>query len=115
VIQVLHLPVKKLVFINIKKNIMKKIFQRQTYLMLFCSIMLSLTTVISFAQDGAASSGGSAQTTTSTTSVATTIPMWAWVLGGVIVLAIIIGLLSRKGRDIAHTDKVTYTKTTSSE
>ena len=95
---------------------MKKIFNHQAYVLLFFSIMLSLTTAISFAQDSAVSSGGSAHTTTSTSTEATNVPTWVWVLGGIIILAIIIGIINRKGGgDAGHTDRVTYTKTTSTD
>jgi beta-lactamase regulating signal transducer with metallopeptidase domain len=93
---------------------MNKIFNSQTYIFLCSFIMLNLTNAISFAQDSAASSGSSTQTTTTTTQHATTVPVWIWIVGGVILLSIIIALLSRnKGGEVAHTDKVTYTKTTS--
>ncbi len=77
-------------------------------------MMLSFITAISFAQDSATASGSSTQTTTTTTEHASTISTWAWILGGVILLSIIIALLSRnKGGEASRTDKVTYTKTTS--
>lgn len=95
---------------------MKKIINRRTYIFLFSFMMLSLTKVISFAQDSAAASGSSTQTTTTTTEHASTVPAWVWIVGGVILLSIIIGLLSRKkGGEASRTDKVTYTKTTSTD
>ena len=78
-------------------------------------MMLSLTRVISFAQDSVASSGSATRSTsTTTTEHANIVPAWVWIVGGVILLAIIIALLSRNRGDVtARTDKVTYTKTTS--
>lgn len=77
-------------------------------------MMLSLTKAISFAQDSAASSRSNTQTTTTTTQHASSIPVWAWIVGGVILLSIIIALVGRnRADDVERTDKVTYTKTTS--
>lgn len=95
---------------------MNKIFNSQTYIFLFAFILLSLTKAISFAQDSVASSGSSTQTTTTTTQHATTVPVWVWIVGGVILLSIIIALLTRnRDGDAGRTDKVTYTKTISSD
>jgi len=93
---------------------MKKIFNSQTYIFLFCFIMLSLTRVSSFAQDSASSS--TSQTTT-TTEHTTTIQPWVWIVGGIVLLLIIIALVrgNKGGGTSGHTDKVTYTKTTSSD
>src|SRR5437868_11281377 len=93
---------------------MKKIVNSQACIFLFSFIMLSLARVYVFAQDSAASSGSSTQTTT-TTQQTTTVQPWVWVVGGVVVLLILIALLrGKKATPSAHTDKVTYTKTTSS-
>ena len=96
---------------------MKKIFNPQTYIFLFSLIMLSLTRALAFAQDSAAASGSSSQTTTTTTTEHTSgIPQWAWIIGGIVLLLIIIALVRGKKSDgPSHTDKVTVTKTTSSE
>jgi hypothetical protein len=85
---------------------MNKIFNSQTYIFLFSFIMLRLTKAISFTQDSAASAGSSTRTTTTTTQHATAIPGWVWIVGGV--------TRNRDG-DAGRTDKVTYTKTTSSD
>lgn len=94
---------------------MKKIFNLQTYLFLFSLIMLSLTRAVSFAQDSAAAASSSKSTTT-TTEHTTTVQPWVWVVGGVVLLLIIIALTRGKKSDGAtHTDKVTYTKTTTTD
>ena len=93
---------------------MKKIFNSQAYIFLFSFIMLSLTRAFAFAQDSAASS--TQQTTTTTTEQTTTVQPWVWVVGGAVLLLIIIALVrGNKGGGTAHTDKVTYTKTTSTD
>jgi glucan phosphoethanolaminetransferase (alkaline phosphatase superfamily) len=94
---------------------MKKIFNLQTYIFLISFIMLSLTRAISFAQDSAAGASSS-QTTTTTSEHTTTVQPWVWVVGGIVLLLIIIALVRGKKSDgPTHTDKVTVTKTTSSE
>jgi uncharacterized membrane protein (TIGR02234 family) len=94
---------------------MKKIFNLQTYIFLISFIMLSLTGAISSAQDSVAAASSS-QSTTTTTQHTTTVQPWVWVVGGVVLLLIIIALVRGKKSDGAsHTDKVTVTKTTSSE
>jgi len=94
---------------------MKKIFNKQTYIFLVSYVMLSLAGVYVFAQDSTASSGSSSQTTT-TTEQTTTVQPWVWVVGAVVVLLILIALLrGKKAAPASHTDKVTYTKTTSSD
>ncbi len=92
---------------------MKKLFSLQFYNFLFSFIALSFCNVIAFAQDSAATSS---TTTTSTTSESTTVQPWVWVVGGAVLLLIIIALVrgNSKGGGSGHTDKVTYTKTTSS-
>jgi hypothetical protein len=99
---------------NSKTSTMKKAFYCRTCAVIISFIILCITTTHSFAQDSAASSGSATRTTTTTTQQATSIPTWVWVVGGIVVLSIIIGLLSRsKGGEASRTDKVTYTKTTS--
>ncbi len=95
---------------------MKKIFNKQSYIFLATVVMLSLTQVWSFAQDSSGSSGSST-TTTTTTSQTTTVQPWVWVVGGIVLLIIIIALVrGNRGSNSPNgrTDKVTYTKTTSS-
>ncbi|MEO8860692.1 MAG: hypothetical protein ABI358_04670 [Ginsengibacter sp.] len=94
---------------------MKKIFNRQFYIFLFSLAMLTLTRALVFAQDSAA---GSTTTSSTTSSSTTAIQPWMWIVGGAVLLIIIIALLrgnSNTSTGTAHTDKVTYTKTTSSE
>ena len=100
-------------YFKLKIKIMKKIFSLQFYYLLFSLLVLSFYNVTAFAQD---SSGSSSTTTTSTTSQTTTVQPWVWVVGGAVLLLIIIALVrgNSKGGGSAHTDKVTYTKTTSS-
>jgi len=94
---------------------MKKIFSLRSYLFLFSLIMLCFSRVLVFAQDSAASASSSTSTTTTTTEHATTVQPWVWVVGGIVLLLIIIALVRGKGSPESHTDKVTYTKTTSSD
>ena len=92
---------------------MKKIFNLQGGVFLLSLMIFGLIQQTLFAQDSTASSS---QTTSSTSVSTTTIQPWVWVVGGVVLLIIIIALVSRgSSRGGAHTDKVTYTKTTSSE
>jgi len=76
--------------------------------------MLGLTRLISIAQDNAGSASSS-KTVTTTTENSVAIPTWAWVVGGVVLLLIIIALASGKRSGTSRTDKVTYTKTTDSD
>ncbi len=92
---------------------MKKILNSQFYIFLCSFLTLMLAQVLAFAQDSASSS---AVTTTTTTQQTTTIQPWVWIVGGVVLLIIIIALARGKsGSGGSHTDKVTYTKTTSAE
>jgi hypothetical protein len=93
---------------------MKKIFSPSVYIFLLSFIMLCLNGLQLFAQDSAAS-GSSSQTTTTTVEHASSVQPWVWVVGGVVLLLIIIALVRGKGSPSSRTDKVTYTKTTSSE
>ncbi|HWH63998.1 MAG TPA: hypothetical protein VNS50_12020 [Ginsengibacter sp.] len=90
---------------------MKKIFNLQSGVFLLSLMIFSLIQQTLFAQDSSAS-----KTTSSTSVSTTTIQPWVWVVGGVVLLIIIIALVSKgSSRSGIHTDKVTYTKTTSSE
>ena len=93
---------------------MKQVFSRQTYYYLFALFMLTLTQAIAFAQD---STSVSSTTTTTTTEQTTTVQPWVWVVGGAVLLLIIIALVrgNSGGSKSGHTDKVTVTKTTTSE
>ncbi len=93
---------------------MKKIFNRQTWVALYSIIFLSFVQAIVYAQDSSGSSGSS-QTTSTTTSSNTIFPPWVWVVGGVVLLIIIIAVARGNSGPKAHTDKVTYTKTTTSD
>ena len=94
---------------------MKKIFKLQNSVFLLSLILFNLVQQFVYAQDSTGSASSS-QTTSTATQSTTTIPMWAWVVGGAVLLIIIIALISRGGSGGgAHTDKVTYTKTTSTE
>jgi hypothetical protein len=93
---------------------MKKVFNFQNRVFLLSLIIFNLIQQFVFAQDSSGTASSS-QTTATTTQSTTTIPTWAWVVGGVVLLIIIIALISRSGSGGTHTDKVTYTKTTSSD
>ncbi len=91
---------------------MKKIISPQFYYSLFTLILICFYNALAFAQDSASSSS---TTTTTTTQQTTTIQPWVWVVGGVVLLLIIIALIRGNSGGASHTDKVTYTKTTSKE
>ncbi len=92
---------------------MKKIFSKQTYIFIATFILLSVVQLISFAQDSTASTSS---TTTTTQQSTTTIQPWVWIVGGAVLLLIIIALVRGGGsKGSGHTDKVTYTKTTSTD
>ncbi|MDQ6762607.1 MAG: hypothetical protein M3015_08270 [Bacteroidota bacterium] len=92
---------------------MKKIFSKQAWIFVATFILLSVMQLISFAQDSTASSS---TTTTTTQQSTTTIPSWVWIVGGAVLLLIIIALVrGNSSKGAAHTDKVTYTKTTSTD
>ncbi len=91
---------------------MKKIFKRQTYISLYSFLTLAFVHLLVFGQDSTASGS---QTTTTTTEHTVTVQPWVWVVGGAVLLLIIIALVRGGGSGGSHTDKVTYTKTTSSE
>ncbi|MEO8109439.1 MAG: hypothetical protein ABI594_05385 [Ginsengibacter sp.] len=92
---------------------MKKIFSKQAWVFVSTFILLCIMQLISFAQD---SSVSSSTTTTTTQQTTTTIQPWVWVVGGAVLLLIIIALVRGGGsKSAGRTDKVTYTKTTSSE
>ena len=93
---------------------MKKIFNSRAYIFLFSFIMLCFSRALVFAQDSAASASSSTSTTT-TMEHTTTVQPWVWVVGGIVLLLIIIALVRGKGSPASRTDKVTYTKTTSSD
>ena len=90
---------------------MKRLFKGQTYIFLFLFMMLGLTALISIAQDTVARSS-TIKTVTTTTENSVSIPTWAWVVGGIVLLIIIIALASRKKTASSHTDQVIYTKKT---
>ncbi len=92
---------------------MKKIFRKQTCIFVATFILLSVMQLISFAQDSTVSASTTTTTTQQTTS---TIPVWVWVVGGAVLLLVIIALVRGSGsKGVSHTDKVTYTKTTSKD
>jgi cell division protein FtsW (lipid II flippase) len=97
--------------LTLKKNSMKKLFRKQTYIFIFLFTVLGLTRLVSFAQDSAASTSTTA-TNTSSSQTSFVMPMWGWVAIGIVVLIIIIALLSKNGNNSTRTDRVTVTKTT---
>ena len=93
----------------------------------FFLLVFNLFSVIMFAQDN---TGAGESTTTSKTATTKTTDInistdgagewytqpWVWIVGGIILLLIIIALVSRnRSVDAGRTDKVTYTKTTSTD
>jgi len=101
---------------NLKKSktlIMKIKGYRNYYAYLVSTVVLSIMTFISFAQDSTSGSASTTQTTT-TTHTAATIQPWMWIVGAVVLLLIILALVRGKSSNPARTDSVTYTKTTRS-
>ncbi|MEO8413618.1 MAG: hypothetical protein ABI472_08155 [Ginsengibacter sp.] len=93
---------------------MKKFFNLKTTFILLSVMLLSLVEPFVFAQDSSGSS--SSRSTTTTVENTTTIQPWMWVVGGAVLLIIIIALVRGGGSGgRSHTDKVTYTKTTSED
>jgi hypothetical protein len=88
-----------LLFENIKTDTMKHLMKYRFFQTALTVIFLTLTQAI-LAQDNSSSSSTTTHTVTTTTTWF--VPIWAWVLGGVVLLIIIIALVSRGGR----TDKV---------
>lgn len=78
-------------------------------------ILCTLTNAIAWAQDSSVNATNETTTTTTTTETWYTEP-WVWVVGGAILILIIVALTrGNKGDSTGRTDKVTVTKTTSSE
>jgi hypothetical protein len=93
---------------------MKKIFNLQNSVFLLSLIVFNFIQQFVYGQDSTGSASSS-QSTTTTTQSTTTVQPWVWVVGGIVLLIIIIALVRGGGSGGAHTDKVTYTKTTSSD
>ena len=74
---------------------MKKI--KSFYKVFMATAFMLLLNGITFAQDSAASATTS--TTTTSSSSTNTIQPWMWIVGGIIVLAIIIALVSRGSKE----------------
>ena len=75
---------------------MKKI--KSFYKVFMATAFMLLLNGITFAQDSAASATTST-TTTTTSSSTNAIQPWMWIVGGIIVLAIIIALVSRGSKE----------------
>ena len=74
--------------------------------------ILTIAKTMAWAQDSTVSS--TTNTSTTTTETWYTAP-WVWVVGGAILILIIVALTRGGGSSSGRTDKVTVTKTTSSE
>jgi hypothetical protein len=103
--------------INYKRSNMKNLIRPASFKHAFLLIALLLSNAIIWAQDstGSVSSSSNTSSTTTTTETWYTAP-WVWVVGGAILILIIVALTRGGGGDsTGRTDKVTVTKTTSSE
>lgn len=77
-------------------------------------ILLSFTQAICWAQDSTMTATTSTNTTTTEQHTWYAEP-WVWVVGGAIFILLIVALTRRNSTASGRTDKVTVTKTTSSE
>lgn len=93
---------------------MKYLIKPLSFKYAFMLILLSFTTAISWAQDSTMTATTSTNTTTTEQSTWYAQP-WVWVVGGAIFILLIVALTRRNSGGSEHTDKVTVTKTTSSE
>ena len=79
----------------------------------FLLFLATITNAIAWAQDSSVTA--TTQTTSTTTETWYTEP-WVWIVGGAVLILIIVALTrGNKGDSTGRTDKVTVTKTTSSE
>jgi hypothetical protein len=93
---------------------MKHLIKPGVFKYSFWLFLLTLTNILAWAQD-------STITATTTTATASTEQQtwyaepWVWVVGGAILILLIVALTRGNSSSNGRTDKVTVTKTTSSE
>jgi hypothetical protein len=101
---------------NYKHINMKHLIRPAFFKHAFLLFILALTNALAWAQDSTGSASSSSTSTTTTTETWYTAP-WVWVVGGAVLILIIVALTrgGGGGTTSGRTDKVTVTKTTSSE
>ena len=103
---------------------MKQVFNGMTLKTFMTFSFAMIVHTILLAQDGAGSGGGTAESSTSVTRTETTTSNWytspwVWVIGIAVFVLLLVALLRGGGSDrtstTGRTDKVTVTKTSSSD
>jgi hypothetical protein len=93
---------------------MKQLFRPGICKQAFLLFLFTITNAIVWAQDS--SSTSTTKTSTSTMEQTWYTEPWVWVVGGAVLILLIVALTrGNKGDSAGRTDKVTVTKTTSSE
>jgi hypothetical protein len=93
---------------------MKQLFRPGICKQAFLLFLFNITNAIVWAQDS--SSTSTTKTSTSTMEQTWYTEPWVWVVGGAVLILLIVALTrGNKGDSAGRTDKVTVTKTTSSE
>lgn len=102
-------------FFKLNENKMKHLTKPGFFKNAFLLFLLTATSAITWAQD---STSTAISTTSSNMTEETTIwytQPWVWVVGGAVLILLIIALTRGNSSTSGRTDKVTVTKTTSSE
>lgn len=110
-------------FLKLNYFIMKKVSKfLNGYKAFVAFMMLTLLQGMAFAQDsGNASSSSSSSTTTTTTTETWYTEPWVWIVGGAVLILLIVALTrsggggNSTGSSASRTDKVTVTKTSSTD
>ena len=96
------------------KHLIRPVYFKHAFLL----FVLALTNALVWAQDSTGSVSSSTNTSTTTTTETWYTAPWVWVVGGAVLILIIVALTRGSGGSSTtsgRTDKVTVTKTTSSE
>ena len=95
------------------KHLIRPVYFKHAFLL----FVLALTNALVWAQDSTGSVSSSTNTSTTTTTETWYTAPWVWVVGGAVLILIIVALTrgNSGGSSTGRTDKVTVTKTTSSE
>lgn len=82
----------------------------------FLMFLLSLTSVITWAQEQTSTAVSTTETNTATESTVWYTEPWVWVVGGAVLVLLIVALTRGNSSSASgRTDKVTVTKTTTSD
>jgi|GEM_PF-310661 len=102
-------------FYKLNENKMKQLTKPGFFKNTFLLFLLTATSAITWAQD---STSTAISTTSSNMTEETTIwytQPWVWVVGGAVLILLIIALTRGNSSESGRTDKVTVTKTTTSD